>query len=1007
MFRDRLLPLIKLPRLFWVWFWAFMFSLMLATGYALYWEIKISFLQARYLSRYAAHMTYTLEPGTNPELQFPEEGPYNQRLGYSYLPSFIKALQSDGFEVSSQARMSPTMHNFVRHGGFPSYRPKAAGGLRIFDRQGETVHTATAPTRTFAHFNDVPTLLANTLLFIENRELLRTPYATHNPVISWGRLAVAMAGQVISYFVPRYNAGGGSTLAIQIEKFRHSPGGQTNGFTDKVRQIASANVRAYLDGPNTRNSNKRIVLDYLNSTPLAARPGWGEINGIGDGLWAWFGIELADAVKAMNGGDDQENLARKADVFKHSLALILAQRRPAYYLMGDHAALAQLVAATLDRLLKNGQISLKLYNAAQTIPLHFLPTPPALQQNSFIAQKASNAIRRYLLSSLGLDNLYELDRFDMTVGSTLDLPVQKKVAEFLQKLHDPAFNKTIGLQGHHLLDPQNDPTKINWTIVLFERTPQGNALRIQADNLDQPLDLNDGAKLDLGSTAKLRTLITYLEIIADLHQRYHTLDNDALDGVIENSPDKLTEWAAGWLKQQKADNRALAAMLAAAMERTYSAGPGEGFYTGGGLHYFNNFDDMDDTRTVTLTESLRKSINLPFIRLMRDIVNYITAQGSNPKEEILGDPDHPARRAYMERFAKNEGAQYLTNFYATYNKLSPEEMLEKLGRRSRKHPVALAVIYRFIRPQGRADEFINFVRKLRPENPINDTKLQEIYYSYPRERYNLADRGYIAGLHPLELWLVEYLSLRPNATRKAMLVASVQERLSTYAWLFNSSKVAQDNRIRSLLEQDAFATIQQDWAKFGYPFERLVPSLATAIGSSADRPGALAELMGIIINDGIRLPIIRADYVNWAVNTPYQTMMTRQLQPGVRVMPAEVAEQLRRSLMNVVVNGTAKRVDGAFTNPDGSKIAVGGKTGTGDHRFDTYAPGGQVISSRVVNRTATFVFYIGDRFFGSITAYVGGEQAGEYRFTSAMPSQMLRALAPTLQPLITSSASKP
>ena len=443
------------------------------------------------------------------------------------------------------------------------------------------------------------------------------------------------------------------------------------------------------------------------------------------------------------------------------------------------------------------------------------------------------------------------------------------------------------------------------------------------------------------------------------------------------------------------------------MERTYSANTGEGFYTGGGLHFFNNFEDTDYTRNVTLTESLRKSINLPFIRLMRDVVNYITAQGPSPKEEILGDSDHPARHAYLERFAKNEGAIYLSHFYSDYRKLTPGEALEKLGRNGRKHPVALAVIFRFIRPQGRADEFINYVRKLRPDDPVTDAKLQSVYYSYPKERYNLADRGYIASLHPLELWLVEFMAAHPNATRKEMLAASVNERISTYAWLFKSSKGAQDSRIRGLLEQDAFATIQQDWAKFGYPFDRLVPSLATAIGSSADRPGALAELMGIILNDGIRLPMIRADYVNWGLDTPFQTMMTRQQQPGAQVMPAEIARQLRRSLLQVVENGTAKRVDGAFINPDGSKIPVGGKTGTGDHRFDTYGPGGQLISSRVVNRTATFVFYIGDRFFGSITAYVGGEQAGDYKFTSAMTSQMLRALAPTLQPLINGNAPTP
>jgi len=60
-----------------------------------------------------------------------------------------------------------------------------------------------------------------------------------------------------------------------------------------------------------------------------------------------------------------------------------------------------------------------------------------------------------------------------------------------------------------------------------------------------------------------------------------------------------------------------------------------------------------------------------------------------------------------------------------------------------------------------------------------------------------------------------------------------------------------------------------------------------------------------------------------------------------------------------------------------------------------------LIQSRVVNRTATFVFYIGDRFFGAITAYVQGPEAANYSFTSGLPVQVLRNLAPTLAPLVT------
>ena len=84
--------------------------------------------------------------------------------------------------------------------------------------------------------------------------------------------------------------------------------------------------------------------------------------------------------------------------------------------------------------------------------------------------------------------------------------------------------------------------------------------------------------------------------------------------------------------------------------------------------------------------------------------------------------------------------------------------------------------------------------------------------------------------------------------------------------------------------------------------------------------------------------------------------------------------------------------------PHGKPLTIGGKTGTGDHRFERYGKGGQLIESRVVNRTATFVFYLGDRYFGTLTALVPGEQAGQFGFTSSLTAQMLKTLLPQLQP---------
>ena len=74
-----------------------------------------------------------------------------------------------------------------------------------------------------------------------------------------------------------------------------------------------------------------------------------------------------------------------------------------------------------------------------------------------------------------------------------------------------------GLNGEHLLE-YDDPSKLIYSFLLVEATPQGNMVRVQADNLATPFDFNKSVKLELGSTAKLRTLTHYLELIAELHK---------------------------------------------------------------------------------------------------------------------------------------------------------------------------------------------------------------------------------------------------------------------------------------------------------------------------------------------------------------------------------------------------------------------------------------------------------------------------------------------------------
>jgi hypothetical protein len=86
-------------------------------------------------------------------------------------------------------------------------------------------------------------------------------------------------------------------------------------------------------------------------------------------------------------------------------------------------------------------------------------------------------------------------------------------------------------------------------------------------------------------------------------------------------------------------------------------------------------------------------------------------------------------------------------------------------------------------------------------------------------------------------------------------------------------------------------------------------------------------------------------------------------------------------------------------------IPIGGKTGTGDDQYKVYDSDGKLISAKTINRSATFAFIVGDRFFGNITAYVPGPSAADYTFTSSLPLAILKIASSCLMPLLTSEES--
>ncbi|MDX5480280.1 MAG: transglycosylase domain-containing protein [Hymenobacteraceae bacterium] len=989
--------------------WSFLGMLLLFVGVAiavLVYEVRTSSFQAQEFSRYATTLTYTLEAGPSDQIVYPKYGPFDKRLGYVHMPRLLEQVQSRGMEIERQTRFSPELINYTSHGYFTPYREKMQAGLKITDARGDSVYQFRYPKRVYPNFESIPPLITQSLLFIENRELLDTAKHNMNPAIDWARFTRAIMHEAAKSVGLEYRTIGGSTLSTQIEKFRHSPGGRTTGANEKIRQMVSSSIRTYQQGPETYPARRDIVLSYVNSVPLSAAPGFGEVHGLADGLWVWFGRDYREVSELLNDRDATgEKLVAQGQVLREVLSLMIAQRRPSFYLAKEgRPELNSLTGSYLRLLANNGYISPELRDAglAQDVPFRDFKEDPVVEPQE--TNKGTLMVRTHLSAMLG-KSLYDLDRMDLSATTTLQRELQEQVSMYLKKLNDPEFARTVGVVGERMLSP-NRTEEVQYSFTLFERSPHGNLVRVQTDNTDQPFDMNEGSKLELGSTAKLRVLVTYLEVIAEIHSRYADQPVAALRSALNEPQDHLTRWVLRYL--MSARDKSLQATLHAALERRYSASPREAFFTGGGVHYFHNFQNKDNGRRPTVREAFLKSINLPFVRLMRDIVSYTTYQQVDNPTKLIRDGSDPRRRAYLTRFANKEAQVYLWRFWRKYNGKSPDERFELLVKGLRQDPVRLGAVHRYLYPEKDLATFDTFLRTRLPKEKLTNDRVVELYERYGPEAYNLPDQGYIARTHPLELWLLGYMLKHPEAQWYDVVDDSKEERQEVYKWLFRTRfKNARDSRIRTLLEQDAFVTIQQRWQKLGYPFKELVPSLATALGSSGDRPEALAELMGIIINNGVRQRTLRIEDLQFATQTPYETALKWQTNKGEQVMVPEVASIVEEALLEVVEVGTARRLRGGFTKANGKIYRMGGKTGTGDNQLVTLSARGHRIASRAINRTATFVFVLGDRHFGTLTAFVPGRESADFHFTSSLPVQVLKGMAPILEPYLDPDASTP
>ena len=964
----------------------------------LWYEFRISAFQSWFLTQYAEKLSYELSDGPSEAIVFPSSGPFNVSRGYTRIPDFRNRLLTEGYVIAQQTRFSDRLMELTGFGLTPPYREDPIVGLEISDESGRTIYDTKQGRLIFKSYRDIPPLIVDSLSYIEDRELINPESLHSNPVVNWPRFykAALLYGLGKLGFPVRIE--GGSTLATQLEKYRYSAGGRTGSVADKLKQITSASLKVYIEGADTSEARHEIILDYLNTVPLAGAPGYGEVYGLAKGLKVWFGLDLNDISTMLK---SQNTDRATAEVYKKVLLLLAAVRAPSFYLVQDFDALEQRVNSYVRLMARNGVLSKPFADLVLDTQVQLKPSTYQALLPEYPSRKAINTVRSNLANTLGVPKYYDLDRLNMQVESTLDSELQDKIGKFLYQMKDADYVRENGFVGKRMLGG-GDPGAVVYSFVLYESTPYGNELRVHADSHEQPFDINSDMKLDLGSTAKLRTLVHYVDVVYSLFQEYRGIPAKELKTLKTQNLDPITRWTVSELI--RSPDQSIDTFLDAALDRTYSANPGEKFFTGGGMHSFGNFNRADNSRRLTLRQATINSTNLVFIRLMRDLVRYHSARLPYDAKALVSDSNYPLRHEFLVESMHHEIKLFLAKYSRKYKGLHEKEIVSRLLNKRVKSPNHLAMLFFAWYPEADQYDFTKWLESY--SSGLDSKRISRLVAKYNRPEYSLDDYAYLLRKQPMEIWAAGRIAKDPELALSELFEDGIPIAEESYSWLLRSKRNsgAQKRHLRIKVERDAFARMSEYWKRLGYPFEQLIPSYATAIGSSSDRPAALAELMSILVNQGVRQPEVIIKRMVMGKNTPYHTDFRRVELPGERVLAPIVTQKVRDLLALVVERGTARRVSGAYKYSDGAPITVGGKTGSGDNRVKKFGRGGQLISSTAVNRTATFVFYLGDRFFGVLTAFVDGKEAGDFSFTSSLPVAMLKKLAPLINPNLKRSA---
>jgi cell division protein FtsI/penicillin-binding protein 2 len=420
---------------------------------------------------------------------------------------------------------------------------------------------------------------------------------------------------------------------------------------------------------------------------------------------------------------------------------------------------------------------------------------------------------------------------------------------------------------------------------------------------------------------------------------------------------------ASYLSQHP--NASMAQILSWAMSRKISANANSKFLTGESWHQFHNYKTSDDHKKPNLWQMTAQSINLSFVRLMRDVVDYYIDQQGFDKVAILTDKKNRTRQDIINNAVAQEEV-----FYAKGLEFWIKNIQESLGKEAMSNPQSMT----------------NKTILLHSRKIISSlTHYQRLKSWFKRISYHE------------KAWLLARIAQSKNISSiKSINKLRIEEQRiiqQTSKWLRNSQSWT-TKTVYTHMERLAFSRgVTPAWKRLGYPFN-VSPSYAVVLGSSGDTPMSLIELAGTLLNDGLHEQNLSAiERIILAPNSEFETPF-KLVQQQQRLIPEAVSNVVRKAMSGVLHKGTAIF---ASRHPLMKYVqASGAKTGTGDNRYNDIP----------INRSAAVLSILDagkgkEKYAICITMSVVDGNIAHYNFTSRVPVRILSRIADHLSPVIT------